>query len=52
MYYFLVTVTLNSDLFLRMIVSGAYLSYYLREESRIWCVDASQDGGVSCTIYG
>ena len=50
MYYFPVTVTLNSDLFLRMIVSGAYLLYYFREESRIWCVDASRDGGVSCNI--
>ena len=31
---------------------GAYLLYYLRKESQVWCVDASWDGGVFCTIYG
>ena len=30
MYYFRVTVTLTSDLVFRIIVSGAYLLYYLR----------------------
>ena len=37
---------------LRIIVSGAYLLYYLRLESQIWFVDKPWDGGVSCTIYG
>ena len=49
---FLVTVTLTSDLVLKIIMSGAYLLYYLRKESQFWCVNASWDGGVSCTIYG
>ena len=40
------------DLVLRIIVSGAYLLYYLMSESQIWCVDASWDSGVSCTILG
>ena len=51
-YHFRVTVTLTSDLVLIIIVSGAYLLYYLRKESQIWLVNASWDGGVSCTIYG
>ena len=42
-YYFLATVTLTSDLVLIIIVSGAYLLYYLRRESQIWCVNASWD---------
>ena len=49
---FLVTVTLTSDLVLRIIVSGAYLLYSLSEEFQIWCVDASWNSGVSCTIFG
>ena len=49
LYHLWVTVTLTSDLVI--IVSGAYLFYYLRKESQIWCVNASWDGGVSCTIY-
>ena len=49
---FLVTVTLTSDLVLRIIVSGAYLLYSLSEEFQIWCVDASWDRGVSCFIFG
>ena len=42
-YHFQVTVitTLTSDLVFRIIVSGAYLLYYLRYEFQIWCVDAS-----------
>ena len=42
-YHFRVTVTLTltSDLVFRIIVSGAYLLYYLRKEFQIWCVDAS-----------
>ena len=32
-YHFRVTVTLTSDLVFRIIVSGAYLLYYLRQES-------------------
>ena len=51
-YQYLVTVTLTSDLVLRIIMSGAYHLYYLRFESQIWCVDASWDDGVSSTIYG
>ena len=34
-----------------MIVSGAYLLYYLRCESQIWCNDASLDGDMSQTIF-
>ena len=51
-YHFRVTLTLTSDLVFRIIVSGAYLLYYLRWESQIWCVDASWDDEVSCTIIG
>ena len=51
-YHFRVTVTLTSDLVFRIIVSGAYLFYYLRYEFQIWCVDASWDDGVSRTIIG
>ena len=43
-YYFLTSVTLTSDLVLIIIVSGAYLLYYLRRESKIWCMNASWDG--------
>ena len=53
-YHFRVTVTLTltSDLVFRIIVSGAYLLYYLRLESQIWCVDASWNDKVSRTIIG
>ena len=51
-YHLQVTVTLTSDLVFRIIVSGAYLLYYLRWESQIWCVDASWDDKVSHTIIG
>ena len=34
---------LTSDLVLIIIVSGAYLLYYLRRESQIWCVNVSWD---------
>ena len=47
-----VTLTLTSDLVFRIIVSGAYLLYYFRYESPIWCVDASLDDEVSHTIIG
>ena len=50
MYHFRVTVTLTSDLVFRIIVSIAYLLYYLRQESQIWCVGASWDDEVSRTI--
>ena len=40
------------DLFSRMTVSGAFLLYYLRYESQIWCMDASLDGDMSRTILG
>ena len=33
-----------------IIVSGAYVLYYLRLESQIWCARASWDGRVSCAI--
>ena len=39
-------VTLTSGLVSRIIMSGAYLVYYLRLESQIWCVDASWDNEV------
>ena len=42
---------LDFDLVLRIIVSRAYLLYSLSEEFQIWCVDASLDSGVSCTIF-
>ena len=53
-YHFRVTVTLTltSDLVFRIIVSGAYILYYLRYEFQIWCVDASCDDEVSRTIIG
>ena len=51
-YHFQVTMTLTSDLVFRIIVFGAYLLYYLRQESQIWCVDASWDDEVSRTIIG
>ena len=40
---------LTSDLVFRIIVSGAYLLYYLRKESQFWCVEASWDDKVSRT---
>ena len=43
---------LTNDLVSRIIVSGAYLQYYLIYESHIWCVDSSWDGGVVHTILG
>ena len=49
---FKVTVTLTSDLVLRIIVSGAYLLHSLSEEFQIWCVATSWDSGVSGTIFG
>ena len=52
MYQLWVTVTLTSELVFRIIMSGAYLLYYLRYESQIWCLGAYLYGGVSCTIYG
>ena len=41
---------LTYDLVSRIIVSRAYLLYYLMYESQIWCVDSSWDGGVVHTI--
>ena len=32
------------DIFSRIIVSGAYLLYYLKMASQIWCMDASLNG--------
>ena len=52
MYHFLVTVTLTPDLVFRIIVPVAYLIYYLRQESQIWCVDASWDDEVLRNIIG
>ena len=37
------------DLISRIILSGAYLIYYLREESQICCMDTSLDADVSHT---
>ena len=51
MYHFGVTVTLTSDLVYRIIVSGAYLVYYFREESQIWCMDAFLDADMTHIIF-
>ena len=51
-HHFWITLTLTSNLVCRIIVSRTYLLYYLRWESQVWCVDASWDGRVLCTIYG
>ena len=50
-YHFRVTVTLTAVLVLIIIVSGAYILYYLKQESQIRCVDASWDSEVSYTIF-
>ena len=42
---------LASDLVSRMIMSETDLLYYLRQESQIWCVNASWDGGVSSLVF-
>ena len=47
-----VVVHCDLDLISRVIVSGAYLLYYLREESQIRCLDASFDADMSHTILG
>ena len=39
------------DLVSRLIVSGAYLLYYLKKESQIWYVDASLNGDMLRTIF-
>ena len=39
------------DLIYRIILSGAYLIYYLREESQICCMDTSLDADVSHYIF-
>ena len=39
------------DLISRIILSGAYLIYYLREESQICCMDTSLDADVSHTSF-
>ena len=52
MYHFRVTVTLTSDLVFRIIMFRAYLLYYLRYVSQIWCVDASWEEEVLRTIIG
>ena len=46
------SLTLTSDLVFRIIVSRAYLLYYLRQEFQIWCVDVSWDDEVSRTVIG
>ena len=40
------------DLISRIIVSGAYFIFYLREESQICCMDTILDAYVSHTIFG
>ena len=40
------------DLVSRIIVSGAYFIYYLREESLICCMDTPLDADVLHTILG
>ena len=49
-YHFRVAVALTSDLVFRLIMSGAYLLYFLSKESQIRCVDAFWDNGDSSTI--
>ena len=39
------------DLISMIFVSGAYLIYYLREESQICCIDTSLDADVSHTTF-
>ena len=39
------------DLVSRLIMPGAYIIYYLRAESQIWCMDASLDADMSRTIF-
>ena len=51
-YNFWVTVILTSDLVSKIIVSWAYLLYHLRLESKILCVDAFWDNGMSHIILG
>ena len=41
----------HRDLIFRIILSGAYLIYYFREESQICCMDTSVDADVSHTIF-
>ena len=48
---FCITLTLTSDLVLRIILSRVYLLYSLRQEFQIWCVYASWICGVSHTIF-
>ena len=48
MYQFLGQCDLN--LISRIMLSGAYLVYYLREESEICFMDASLDADISHTI--
>ena len=33
-------------------MSGAYLKYYLKEETQIWCMDASLDADMSRRCLG
>ena len=40
------------DLVFRIIVSGAYLAYYLRMKTQMWYVDASCDTDMSHIILG
>ena len=47
-----VAVTFTSDFFSIIIMSGAYLPYYLRSESQIWCMDASLDDDMSRNNFG
>ena len=42
----------DHDLISRIILLGAYLIYYLREESQICCMDTSLEADVSHTILG
>ena len=49
---FWVTVTLTSNIVLRIIVSGTYLIYYLSLELQIWCLVASWDGSVMYFVLG
>ena len=42
---------LTSDI-VEELLCPEHVSYSFSEEFQIWCVDASLDSGVSCTIFG
>ena len=49
-YHFRVNLMLTYDLVSRITVAGAYCTYYLMQESQIYCVFSSWHGRVMYTI--